>query len=463
MRWMSFWLAASCVGIAACWASAAPPHLVVMLSDDHSYLDSSLDGARKIATPNLARIADAGMSFTHAFVASPSCAPSRAALLTGLPPIANGAMFNHQAPRPELKKLPAYLRELGYDVVAFGKVAHYKQVVDYGFDVAEHFTYHDDECVDAAIEWLDKRTDKRPLCLMVGTNWPHVPWPATETMPDPTRISLPPGSVDTRRSRRAWARYHVAVKLMDDDLGAVYDAAYRKLGDNTLFLHFSDHGAQWPFGKWNLYDAGLRVPLIATWPGKIAPGTTCDELTTLLDVLPTLIEAGGGEAAADLPGRSLLPLMRGEAAANPRESIFATHSGDGRMNEFPMRAVRSRRWKYIRNLRPDAEFTTHDTLDQVEGRRFWASWVRRAETDADAAAIVDRHRRRPAEELYDLQADPHEQHNLASDAEHAGTLEGLRTELNAWMSARGDRGLESEEVAKARLRADQSQAAREVR
>jgi uncharacterized sulfatase len=399
------------------------------------------------------------MSFTHAFVASPSCAPSRAALLTGLPPIANGAMFNHQAPRPELKKLPAYLRELGYQVVAFGKVAHYKQVVDYGFDVAEHFTYHDDECVDAAVEWLDNRTDKRPLCLMVGTNWPHVPWPRTEMMPDPTRISLPPGSVDTSRSRRAWARYHVAVKLMDDDLGAVYDAAYRKLGDNTLFLHFSDHGAQWPFGKWNLYDAGLRVPLIATWPGKIGSGTTCDELTTLLDVLPTLIDAGGGEVPAELMGRSLLPLLQGEPVANPREYIFATHSGDGRMNEFPMRAVRSRRWKYIRNLRPDAEFTTHDTLDQVEGRRFWASWVRRAETDADAAAIVDRHRRRPAEELYDLQADPHEQHNLAGDAEHAGTLEDLRTELDAWMSARGDRGLESERIAKELLRADQSKAA----
>jgi N-sulfoglucosamine sulfohydrolase len=459
MHGMGVWLAALCAAIAVQGASAAPPHLVVMLSDDHSYRDSSVGGSAEFATPNMARIAAAGMSFTQAFVPSPSCAPCRAALLTGLPPVSNGAMFNHQAPRPEVARLPAYLRALGYEVVAFGKVAHYAQVKDYGFDVAEHFTYHDDACVGAAVEWLEQRDDERPLCLMVGTNWPHVPWPPKDPQTDPAKLTLPPTSVDTPRSRQAWARYHAAVQRMDDDLGAVYDAAYRKLGDNTLFLHFSDHGAQWPFGKWNLYDAGLRVPLIATWPGKVAAGATCDELVTLLDVLPTLIDAGGGLVPPHLAGRSLLPLMRGETDAGPHGHLLATHSGDGRMNDYPMRAVRTKRWKYIRNLRPESEFTTHDTLDQVQGRRFWASWVRRAEADATAGAIVARHRFRPGEELYDLEADPQEQHNLAESAEHAQTLEILREELDQGMALSGDRGLESERTAKERLRADQDKAA----
>jgi N-sulfoglucosamine sulfohydrolase len=428
---------------------AAAPNIVVFISDDHSYRDSSLGESPDAPTPNLARLAAAGMTFPRTFVVSPSCAPSRAALLTGRLPVTTGAMFNHQPPRPEFKRLPAYLKELGYEVVAFGKVAHYDQVRDYGFDLAEHFTYHDDVCVAEAIAWLERRQNDQPLCLMVGTNWPHVPWPAKEAATDPAAVTLPTPSVDTPRSRNIWSRYQAAVKRMDDDLGAVYDAAYAKLGQDTLFIHFSDHGAQWPFGKWNLYDAGLQVPLVVAWPGKIAPGSECTDLTTLLDVLPTMIEASGGQPPADLAGRSFLPVLTGQAdRQEPRDAVFATHSGDGRMNEYPMRAVRTERWKYIRNLRPDAEFTTHDTQQRVAGRRFWETWLRKAETDDAAAAIVARHRFRPAEELYDLEADPFELHNLAADPAQAATLVELRGQLDGWMAANSDRGLETEATVK---------------
>jgi N-sulfoglucosamine sulfohydrolase len=358
-------------------------------------------------------------------------------------------MFNHQPPRPEIKRLPAYMKELGYEVVAFGKVAHYNQVRNYGFDLAEHFEYHDDVCVAEAIAWLERRASDKPLCLMVGTNWPHVPWPAKEAETDPAKVTLPTPSVDTPRSRNIWSRYQAAVKRMDDHLGAVYDAAYAKLGQDTLFIHFSDHGAQWPFGKWNLYDAGLQVPLVVAWPGKIAAGSECADLTTLLDVLPTLIEAGGGHPPAELAGRSLLPILTGQGERpEPRPAIFATHSGDGRMNEYPMRAVRTARWKYIRNLTPDAEFTTHDTQQRVAERRFWETWLRKSETDEASAAIVARHRFRPAEELYDLEADPNELHNLAAEPAHAETLAELRGQLDAWMADHGDRGLETEAAVK---------------
>lgn len=436
-----------CLGLTWTCRAAAKPNLVVFISDDHSYLDTSVAGS-DVVTPNFERISREGMTFTRAYAVSPSCAPSRAAFLTGQWPIQNGAMFNHQAPKRETKKLPTYLHELGYEVVAFGKVAHYGQARQYGFDHVAHDTFHDDGCVEAAIRWLDNRESDKPLCLMVGTNWPHVPWPERTADIEPTKLNLPPTHVDTPKTRQARSRYYMAVRRMDDDLGAVYDAAYKKLGDNTLFIHFADHGAQWPFAKWNLYDAGLHVPFIAVWPGVIKPDSQCDQLTTLLDVLPTLIDAGGGKVPPNLPGHSLLPAMRGKAGEAPSR-VFATHSGDGKMNEYPMRSVRTDRWKYIRNLTPQAIFTTHiDKGVAVDGADYWASWVRRAETAPQAAAIVERYHHRPAEELYDLSADPYEQHNLIDDPAYADTLAELRGAVDGWMRENGDRGIASEEAAK---------------
>ncbi len=138
-------------------AAPARPNLVVFLSDDHSLLDSTVYGAKDIRTPQMQRLAAAGMTLDRAFVASPSCAPSRAALLTGRMPVRNGAEANHSKPRAEIKKLPAYLKELGYEVVSFGKVGHYAQTPEYGFDLARHCGYHEDIAIPNAIEWLNNR------------------------------------------------------------------------------------------------------------------------------------------------------------------------------------------------------------------------------------------------------------------------------------------------------------------
>jgi uncharacterized sulfatase len=432
-------------------AVAAPPNIVVFISDDHGYLDSQVVGAADVRTPNLLRLAEAGMTLTHAFAASPSCAPSRAALLSGLMPGRNGSMLNHQPPRAGVKKLPAYLREFGYEVVAFGKVAHYEQVKDYGFDRAEHFKFHDDGCVAAALEFLQRRDSTKPLCLMIGTNWPHVPWPSTRAGEAPAEplyeFQLPPTHVDTPETRSWRARYYAAVEKMDVDLGQAYDAAYRRLGQNTVFIHFSDHGAQWPFGKWNLYDAGIRVPLFVVWPGVVGPRSKSDAMVSLVDILPTLIEIAGGQPPTELDGRARLSLLRGETTKG-RDVIFTTHSGDGRMNEYPMRSVRTARWKYIRNLKPQSEHHTHiDRGKAVDGADYWQAWIEQAKTDSSAKAIVDRYFHRTEEELYDLVQDPHEQHNLADNPEFASALHDCRSRLEQWMSLQGDKGLASEAFA----------------
>src|SRR4051794_26399652 len=162
------------------------PNIVVFISDDHGYLDSEPYGATDVQTPNMKRFADAGCRFTHAFVASPSCAPSRAAILTGLMPARNGAEANHAPPRDDVRKLPGFLRGLGYRTAAFGKVSHYGQAGLYGFDTFDMKRY------DAARirEFLASHHRKPPLCLFAGTHDPHVPWPE-KTDYQPAELKVP--------------------------------------------------------------------------------------------------------------------------------------------------------------------------------------------------------------------------------------------------------------------------------
>ena len=438
MKLLASFLALLCTLGSVAAGSPAKPNIVIFLTDDHSQLDSQPYGSKTLRTPNMQRLADEGLTFTRAYVASPSCAPSRAALLTGLMPARNGAEANHSKPRADLKKWPADFRELGYEVVAFGKVSHYKHTADYGFDFFAHDTFHDHAGIPAAVEFLKKRESAKPLCLFVGTNWPHVPWPDKDLGYDPKELPLPAGSVDTPRTRQFRARYAAAVTKADDDLGLIFDTARAILGKQTLFLMSADHGAQWPFAKWNCYEAGVSVPLILSWPGVIKAGTRTDAMVSWVDFLPTLLEAAGGPAPDDIDGRSFLPVLRGKRSEH-RDRIFTTHSTDGRKNIYPMRSVRMGNWKYIRNLHPEFAFTTHIDLPGDLGQRsYFRSWEAVAKTDPVAATIVKRYHARPAEELYDLAADPHEQRNLADDPAFQEKLKSLRSELDAWMHEQGD-------------------------
>ena len=421
-------------------AAVRPPDLVIFLTDDQSQRDSTPYGSTALRTPNLQRLADAGMTFTRAYVASPSCAPSRAALMTGLMPARNHAEANHSKPRAELKKWPAYFQELGYEVVAFGKVTHYRYTGDYGFDHFAHDTFHDHAGIPAAVEFLRRRDRSKPLCLFVGSNWPHVPWPEKDLGYDPAALPLPGGSIDTPTTREWRARYAAAVTKADDDLGLVLDAARANLGAQTLILMTADHGAQWPFAKWNCYEAGVLVPLIVSWPGVVKPGARTDALVSWVDLLPTLLEVGGGGAPSGIDGRSFAGVLRGTTTTH-RDRIFTTHSGDGRWNVYPIRSVRIGDWKYIRNLRPEFAFTTHIDLRGNQGQRaYFQTWEDTAKRSPAAAAILRRYHARAAEELYDLARDPEELQDLAADPQHARRVAEMRAEVDRWMSEQGDGG-----------------------
>ncbi|MGH9628789.1 MAG: sulfatase/phosphatase domain-containing protein, partial [Bryobacteraceae bacterium] len=236
------------------------------------------------------------------------------------------------------------------------------------------------------------------------------------------------------------AQYYTDITAADRQLEEVYASVRRHLGSNTLFLYTSDNGAQWPFAKWNLYDAGIHLPFIAAWPDVIRPGSRTDAMISFCDLLPTFMDLAGGRAPENLDGRSFARVLRGKTGKH-RDRIYAVHSGDGNMNVYPMRCVRTEKFKYILNLHPEFEYTTHiDKAGAKDGKYYWDSWERKAESNEAAAAIVRRYHQRPAEELYDVAEDPHELRNLAGEKSSRNTLENLRKHVREWMKQQSDEG-----------------------
>jgi N-sulfoglucosamine sulfohydrolase len=440
-------------GLMAIWAGGAlaadkgdapeRPNLVVFISDDQHWFDSSPYGSKVIRTPAMQSIASDGLTFTRAFVASPTCSPSRATIHSGLHSARNGAMGNHRPMRKGVRTLPAYLQALGYQVVIAGK-QHLLPADAYSHERIPGDVERNEMKRGLATgvigKFLADRKKNRPLCLFVNAISPHVVWPQNKGY-DPKKVNVPPHFVDTPETRQYLCRYYTDITLMDKQLGEVRAAVNRHLGDNTLFLFTSDQGAQWPFGKWNLYDAGIRVPLLAAWPGRIKPASTTGAMVSFLDILPTFIELAGGAAPKELDGKSFAPVLCGKAAEHHKE-IYAAHTGDGAMNVYPIRCVRTEKFKYILNLFPANRYTTH--IDKAGyshdgGRKYYDSWVLKAKTDSAAAAAVKRYHTRPAEELYDIVKDPYEISNLAGDPTYAKVQAELKSKVKAWMKRMGDR------------------------
>lgn len=426
-------------GLLSSFALAAPPHIVLFIADDYSWHDSGAYGNKDVRTPNIDKIARAGLRFKHAFAASPTCTPSRSAIYTGMYPHRNGAHANHSLVNDGAKTLPARMKELGYRVVIAGKthigpreLLPFEYLKDSNIMPAgkNHVLWTD--LNTAAVDQLFAGHDRdKPLCLVVCSHSPHVYWPENDGY-DAAKLTLPPYLLDTPETRAALSRYYTDVTWMDKQLGEVLASLARhNFADDTLFIFTADQGAQFPFAKWNLYDAGIRVPLIVRWPEKVKPGTS-DALVSLIDILPTMIESAGGKAPGDIDGQSLF-------SDRQRDAIYAAHTGDGQMNRSPMRAVRTAKHKYIQNLKPDDLYKTHIS-DGVaaDGRDYWASWAKLGESDQRAAAVVERYRHRPAEELYDLAADPWEQINLAADPAHAAVLADLREKVRKWRIEQGE-------------------------
>ncbi len=424
----------------------AAPNIVLFIADDLSWHDIGPYGNTDVRTPHLDQLAKESLTFRRAFAASPTCTPSRSALYTGLYPVRNGAHANHSIINDGIATLPAIMQKLGYRVVLAGK-SHIGARAQFPFEYLDNSNIMPPG--KTGVLWTDLNTTRidnllldhdksKPLCLIVAAHSPHVFWLPNEGY-DPDKLKLPPYLLDTPATRRALCNYYTDVTHMDKQVGEVRAfLAKNNYTDNTLFIFTADQGAQFPFAKWSLYDAGIRTPLLIHWPGKAAAGASTDALVTLVDLLPTFIEAAGGEPFKNIDGKSFLPVITGQSK-NHREEIFAAHTGDKQMNQAPMRCIRTARYKYIANLRPDLRYNTHISAGAgVDGRDYWNSWLELAKSDPTAARVIGRYHTKPLEELYDLEKDPYEQNNLAADPAHAKTLADLRQKVTEWQIDQGE-------------------------
>jgi len=428
------------------------PHIVMYISDDHGIDFVGCYGNKDVVTANIDALAKEGMLFTNMFAASPTCAPSRSVLWTGLYPAHNGCLANHTSCRSDITALPTYLRQLGYRVVLANKFhAKPKEVFNFEYieaglphNPANPRTYRREglntKDVDKLLTEHLRTQPDTPLCLVVADSSPHVTWEPNKIY-DPAKLELPPFIVDTPLTRKAMANYYQDITTMDKRVGQVR-AMLKTNGiqDNALFIYTTDQGSEWPHSKWTLYDAGIHVPFIVVWPGRIKSGSACDAMISFVDITPTFIDIAGGKQPPGLDGKSFLDVLLGKTKTF-RKYIYASHTGDGNMNVFPQRCVRDIRYKYIVNLNPERIWTTHFT--KVPGipqshKQVWDTWVEKAKTDPIAAKIVELNEHHPQEELYDTQTDPHELNNIADKPEVKRILLKMRKKLRQWLASQGE-------------------------
>lgn len=434
------------VFIALSASAATRPNVVMFIADDLTWHDCGAYGATDVHTPRVDAFAKEAMKFQWAYAASPTCTPARSSLFTGIYPMRNGAHANHSLVNDGIATLPVYFKEFGYRVVIAGKT-HIGPRSAFPFEYLPNSNImppgkkgvlYTDLNTAAVEQLLATHDQKVPLCLIVAAHSPHVYWLPNNGY-DPAKINLPPYLLDTPETRSMRCDYYTDVGHMDDQFGDLLASldkhAYTQ---HTLTIFTSDQGAQWPFSKWTLYEAGIRIPLLIRWPGKVKAGVTTEAMVSGVDLLPTMLDAAGGEPPKDIDGQSFLKVLTGETN-HFHDEIYASHTGDKEMNHAPMRCVRTAQYKYIVNLRPDIKFTTHIS-DGIagDGRFYFDGWVARAKTDPHAKAVVDRYYHKPPEELYDLSADPWELHTLAGDPAHADVLAQLREKVKKWRLQQGE-------------------------
>lgn len=408
------------------------PNILIIFGDDHSQGDLGCYGNKLVQTPNLDRIAAEGMRCTSVFTATAMCSPSRSTMYTGLYPHRHGCHMNHGAVRAGTKSIPHYLGQLGYRVGLAGKT-HIKPMEAFPF---KRIPGKDKDLDFAGID--DFLSDGNPFCLVVASNEPHSPHRKARVRAED--VVVPPNVVDTPETREDFAAYYADIEHLDRQVGQTL-ALLRKRGmdENTLVIYAGDHGYHY-FAKWTCYDAGLRAPFLARWPGTIKANSVSEAMISFVDILPTLIQVAGGKPVPALDGRGFLPVLNGTETKH-HDMICGAHTTRGIKNgsTYPIRCVRTRDYKYIRNLAPANTFENVLTRGPE-----WEAWKRKAQTDSFAASRVKMYQHRPAEELYDLRSDPWELVNKAGEPGQTGRLASMRSMLTDWMKQQGDTGLQAE-------------------
>jgi N-sulfoglucosamine sulfohydrolase len=448
MPWRSLLVLFALVAL-CCPARAAQRRNVVLLVADDLGLQLGCYGDQKARTPNLDALAREGVRFRHAFACVSSCSPSRSTLYTGLHTHTSGqyglAHAGHNFhTRPNVQSLPTYLNQAGYRTGIIGKVHVLPRSV-YPFQVegVRVNPRNVAAMAEQARTFIQDSKDK-PFALVVGYTDPHraargfannvkVPgW--TPAKFGPNDVTLPYHLPDTPEARADLAEYYQSVNRLDHGIGLIRkllkDTGHDK---DTLVIFLSDNGIPFPGAKTTVYDAGIHLPLIVHSPAQKKRGLVNNALVSWIDVLPTILDWADVKAPPRLQGRSFLPILEEESPKGWGE-VFASHQFHEVTMYYPMRAIRTRTHKYIRNL---AHKLDYPFASDLYNSPTWQGVLKRKEKKLGQRTVAQ-FLHRPAEELYELANDPHELRNLAGDSRHAATLAELRKRLRAWQEKTND-------------------------
>lgn len=422
------------------------PNILFLISDDQSWLHAGISGERALSTPAFDEVAGQGILFTHCFCSSPSCAPSRAAILTGQQfwRLEEGANMRAHLPAG-FATYSAVLEKAGYHVGSQGK--------GYGpTDPRERAENPAGRKYSSFGEFLKQKSPDRPFCFWFGSTHPHRPYTpggwrklGRWTL---ANARVPPYLPDTPEVRSDLLDYYVAIEDFDRESREILSVLDRSgQRDNTLVVMTSDNGMSFPRGKCNLYDWGTRMPMAVRWPAVVAnKGRRVDDFISQTDLAPTFLEAAGLESAPAMTGRSFMNVLTSPRSGEvdpARSRVFTgreRHSVSREHAEgYPCRALRTRDFLYIRNFKPErwpagdppgsADVDPSPTRDLMVRNRKRHDITRYFHLAFD---------RRPEQELYDLREDPHQLNNVADSPRYQSARKKISAELTAYLRKTGD-------------------------
>lgn len=423
-----------------------PNNILLMIADDLGRMLGTY-GEDWMRTPHLDVLAARGTRFDMAFTSTASCSGSRSVIYSGLHTHETGQYglhhgYHHFQTFDSVETAPALFNRLGYRTGIIGKV-HVGPKAVYPWQHREESGSRDVDWVAARVRSFLADAADMPFFLTVGFVDPHRddtpggfgdPGGADPVIA-PEAVSVPPFLPDLPAVRTELAAYAHSVARMDRGAGMILAALAEagRAGD-TLVCFLSDNGAPFVNSKTTLFDAGVHLPLILHRPGQ-RPGIANPNLVSFTDLMPTFLDWAG----ANLPpgprhGRSLLTILEDTQPRTDWQEVFGSHTFHEITNYWPTRFLRTPRWKYHRNIAWQLPFPFAADL---WGSLSWQD-IRAAEAARLGRRALADYIHRPAEELFDLQADPLEVSNLAAEPGLASVVQDLRGRMEAWQRATRD-------------------------